>query len=286
MKKFVDLHCHSSYSDGNLSVSELIIKAKASNVDCLSITDHDNVDSIKEILSYKDDSEIKLISGVELSSVLNFYGEKKYIHLLGYDFDCNSNLTKELKRYKQNLIDNNIDFLKNIKKFIRHIPNCIFEELDCSNYKLLQNQITTILIKYGFSNEYILDFQNQIFPFIPNYDNYEMDTIKAIELINELNGVAVLAHPNKLELSNSELDDLVSILTRHGLKGIETFHSSFNEKDFELFKQVAIKNRLLQSVGSDYHFDTKDDNIVLGYGINNNLCQETCSVKEHILTRR
>ena len=105
---------------------------------------------------------------------------------------------------------------------------------------------------------------------MPEYQGYELDAKVAIEILRKSGGISVLAHPNKIKISNTAKEELINILAKTGLTGIETYHSSFSSADFGYFKYLAAKNQLLESVGSDYHFDTINDKIILGKGINNN----------------
>lgn len=287
MKKYVDFHSHSKYSDGKLAVDELIKKAIKNNVNYFSITDHDCILSTHDIKKYEQNSDISLINGIELSTFIKFNGQVIYLHLLGYDFDNNSEkLENEISRYKNILILNNKKFIKKICASLKEIPSCIFENYDYSSYKLPTTQINEILISNAYDKKYTDEFIKRIQNYIPDYEGYELEVKKAIELINSIGGITILAHPNQIKVDQYEKEKMILKLKDYGLMGIETSHSSFNEMDFEYYKQMALKNNLLQSVGSDYHYDTEYDNIVIGHGINNNLCQTDCSLKEFILKRR
>lgn len=287
MEKYVDLHCHSKYSDGKYSVEKLIELAKLNDVDFLSITDHDNIDSAKDIIKYRNDGQIQLINGIELSTVFVMEGEEIYMHLLGYDYNpMDPQLLSEMERYRCILFENNTIFLRRLRKNISLIPSCIFEEFDLYNYKLGDTQIREILVKNKFDKNFIDSFVNKAKKFMPEYQGYELDTSVAIEILQKSGGISVLAHPNKIKISNTAKEELINILAKTGLTGIETYHSSFSSADFGYFKYLAAKNQLLESVGSDYHFDTINDKIILGKGINNNLCQSDCSIKKLLLQRR
>lgn len=287
MEKYVDLHCHSKYSDGKYSVEKLIELAKLNDVDFLSITDHDNIDSTKDIIKYRNDGQIQLINGIELSTVFTMEGEEIYMHLLGYDYNpMDPQLLSEMERYRSILFENNTIFLRRLRKNISLIPSCIFEEFDLYSYKLGDTQIRDILTRNKFDKNFIDNFVNKAKKFIPEYQGYELDTSVAIEILQKSGGISVLAHPNKIKISNTAKEELINILAKTGLTGIETYHSSFSSADFGYFKYLAAKNQLLESVGSDYHFDTINDKIILGKGINNNLCQSDCSIKKLLLQRR
>lgn len=162
MEKYVDLHCHSKYSDGKYSVEKLIELAKLNDVDFLSITDHDNIDSSKDIIKYRNDGQIQLINGIELSTVFVMEGEEIYMHLLGYDYNpTDTQLLSEMERYRCILFENNTIFLRRLRKNISLIPSCIFEEFDLYSYKLGDTQIREILVKNKFDKNFIDSFVNK-----------------------------------------------------------------------------------------------------------------------------
>lgn len=287
MKKYVDMHCHSLYSDGNYSVEELIKLAKKNNVDFFSITDHDNIDSIEDMKKHQNDRSIQLVNGIELSTVYMYNEQEKYIHLLGYDFDPhNKCLLHELKRMKEVLLHNNHSFMNDIFKNNIDIPKCVVEELNYSNYSWIEKQIAKILREHDYSENYIKELLTRIQPFIPNYDDYEVSIYSAIEVILNSGGIPVLAHPNRIKLNDEELDELIKKLVSHGLQGIESSYSYFNEEEFSKYSVMAKKYNLLESVGSDFHFSTPSKNVIIGSGIEGNLLKSDCSLKEFILERK
>ncbi len=281
---YVDLHCHSNNSDGLKTIPELINIAKNNNVNFLSITDHDSLESIKLI---KSDKEIQMVNGIELSTIYNYNGNDKYIHLLGYDFDSNSkDMIEELKRMRQLLTYENIKFLNNVIENKIYIPVEVILDIDLSNYKWIHKQIENSLIKNGYDKSYIYDIMEKINKIVPEYEGYEVSTDKAIKLINDSGGISVLAHPSKIKLDDSEKYNLIKNLKNIGLMGIESSYSYYSQEDFIRYSEIAKKLNLLESVGSDYHYDTENNCIVIGHGINNNLLKEDCSVKRFILERK
>ena len=105
MDKIIDMHTHTSYSDGELSPTKLIKKAINSNIGVLSITDHDTLDGIKKVdknSSLITSSGIKIINGIELSAKV----PTGRMHILGYDFDLNNeSLNKKMVELKDNKLD-------------------------------------------------------------------------------------------------------------------------------------------------------------------------------------
>lgn len=285
MGKYIDLHCHSLYSDGNYSVDELIKMAKEENVGCLSITDHDNIRSINDIKRYSLDTNITLISGIELSTIVLIENKELYLHLLGYDFDPNNvRLILELKRMREILYRDNLIFLGSILKNVKNVPKCIVDELDLYSYRLLDNQIRIILKRNNYDDNYINGFILKVSKYFPTYEDYEIYFDDAIDIIRASGGISVLAHPNKIRAD--DIDYIIKLLANNGLNGIETAHSSFLPSDFIKYSEIAKKYGLLESVGSDFHFSTPKKDVIIGYGIDGNLCREDCSLKRYILERK
>ncbi len=285
MSKYIDFHCHSLYSDGNYSVNELIKKAKGENVGFLSITDHDNIRSINDIKKYSLDTNITLINGIELSTVILLDNKELYLHLLGYDFDSNNiKLLSELKRMREVLYRDNSIFLNSILNNVKNVPNCIVDELDLYSYRLLEKQIRIILRKNNYDVNYIDNFILLISKYFPTYEDYEIDFGSAIDIMRTSGGISVLAHPNKIRAN--DVDNIIKLLVNNGLNGIETAHSSFLPSDFIKYSEIAKKYGLLESVGSDFHFPTPKKNVIIGHGIDGNLCKDDCSLKRYVLERK
>ena len=285
MGKYIDLHCHSLYSDGNYSVDELVKMAKKEDVGFLSITDHDNIKSTCDIKRYSLDQDIMLVNGIELSTFMLFDNRELYLHLLGYDFNPNNmRLLLELKRMREILYRDNLIFLSSVLKNIKNFPRCIVDELDLYSYRLLENQIRIILQRNNYDDNYINEFILKVSNYFPTYEDYEIDIKTASEIIRESGGISILAHPNKIKVDDVEC--LIRLLANNGLNGIEIAHSSFLPNDFIKYSELAKKYGLLESVGSDFHFPTFQKNVIIGHGIDDNLCMEDCSVKRYMLERK
>ena len=166
------------------------------------------------------------------------------------------------------------------------LPISVTDEVDYSNYRLIQKQIEIILRKHNYSEKFIRDFLERTKRFIPNYEDYEVNIYRAIEIILNSGGVPVLAHPNRIKLNDDELEKLIKKLASFGLQGLETSYSHFSQEEFTKYSNQAKKYNLLESVGSDFHFPTLSKNVIIGSGINDNLLKTDCSLKQFILERR
>ncbi len=204
MKGYIDLHCHSSFSDGAKTVEQLVDDAIIENVKFLSITDHDDVRSIKELKSLKD-RNIVLIAGVELSTTLTLNGKSYDMHLLGYGFDeDNDDITKIMQHYRDNRFQENMNFFGKICELDIDTSDCLCN-IKLENYNDILKEIRMTLYKNNYDLDYINNFISRIKKIVPSYDGYEIDTLYAINAIINAGGVAVLAHPAQIEANYKEL---------------------------------------------------------------------------------
>ncbi|MFA5602671.1 MAG: PHP domain-containing protein [Bacilli bacterium] len=282
MGNYIDLHCHSSFSDGHLTVKEIITNAKENGVKGLSITDHDDIRSIKEVKNLKE-NDIIIVAGTEFSTTLNFKGKVYYMHLLGYGFDeSHSRIVKMIQHYLDNRFINNITFFDKIQEFGIEIPECLFKEVKLENYNLIIKEMVLALYKNNYSEEYIATFLKKIKPFTPDYEGYEVDTIEAINAINEAGGIAVVPHLQQIEATDSELIEIINYLSKNRVRGIEVFHSETTGEQMKRYHDLSEEFNILVSVGSDFHC-FGEDNKVIGHGIDDNLCITQCSLFDYLI---
>jgi len=247
-----DLHIHTNYSDGILTPSQLIDLCSKTGIGIISITDHDNVNALKEAVKRGREKDIQVIPGVELSADF----QDKEIHILGYFIDYNN---PEL-----------LDFLSSLrKKRIQRIKLIIekLNELGCkikfnSHWEDSSNNISIgrphIAMKL-YNEKYVSSYSDAFFRYLgddkPAYVKKPNPEIKdVIKIISETGGLSFLAHPGK-NLREELLQDIIN----SGIDGIETIHPSHNELDTEFFNSVASDHFLLTSGGSDFHGGLKND---------------------------
>lgn len=278
MKKYIDLHIHSTFSDGQFTITELAKKAENNNVKIISITDHDDIKSAKEIKQIKDLNIIN-INGVELSSITNIGEKKQRIHILGYGYDENNKQlidTLENKRDLRNEI--NKKYLLDLLKEYKYINTDILEKIETDKYI----QLYRLIIKYLKENNYNLEQIEEIKKYINNnkinYPDYEFKEETAIKIILEAGGVPVLAHPYQYNLNKEQEDKLLKYLKKLGIQGVEVYHSGETKNGMVVQKDLCIRNGLEWSVGSDYHTDYDDYGNEIGLGKKNNLCITDCSL--------
>lgn len=284
-EKLIDLHTHTTSSDGDLSPQELIRLAIDKRIGIIAITDHDTIEGIKKVNRNEDivvASGIKIINGIELSAKT----DKGRMHILGYDIDLeNSSLNKKMINLKDNSINSVLSIMEQIKRDygIKFSYEDI-KELVNANHNLGRPDLAKLCVKYGYATT----FQDAFDKYLIDAHNKTRQTSKGLqyqeclELITNSGGIPVLAHPKSLELSEKEFLILLNEMISHGLQGIEVYHSSHTKEERELFMEIANRYGLLVSGGSDYHGKSVKPEIELGSGINNNVLVRKLSILEKI----
>lgn len=262
--KNIDLHTHTSNSDGEYSKEDLIDKAKENNINTLAICDHEVINAFsKSGLEQKDD--FLLIPGVEIGCQC----DTGLLHILGYDYDINnSDFNNFLKLIRNNHIENirlNNEGLKSLFGF--KIDDDIVDKL-IEEDKVSRVFLAKELIKMNYCNsikDAFSKYLNKTHDYVkPNLK--EVTWQETFENIKNANGLIVLAHPVSLKQSNEELELTVAEMKKQGLDGIETYNQIYSNDDIEFFQYLASKYNLYQTIGSDFHGENIKPNVKLGNG--------------------
>lgn len=285
-KKLMDMHIHTTCSDGDKTPSEIYEMVKEKNISTFSITDHDSIIGTKQ-LNDMDINDITFINGVEISTKV----DKGELHILGYDMDLTN------KKLNDKLNELLLNSHKNLRKVLNQLlldnPHIIFDDEDIERIFKLQRVVNRVdlarlLIKYNYCsnnqeafNKYLVDAHNKV-----RKENMSLNYNEVIDLILSSGGIPVLAHNKTLKLTNEELDSFVRKLVDCGLMGIEAYHSIFNEDDINNSLELASRYNLLISGGSDYHGKSVKPKVELGTGIENNLKIKQLSLVDYIQKRR
>lgn len=265
---YIDLHVHSTASDGSYTPSELVRYATEKGLIAFALTDHDTTagidDALNEASLINSFSTIKVIPGIELSA--EYKG--KDIHILGLNIDYHNKEFQERIEYFRNIRAN-----RNVK---------MIELLNKQGFKITEEQLkerfkdavitrahfAIMLVECGYVKDKDIAFKKYLNPGCPCYvPRTRINVIDAISLIHLANGKAVLAHPLLYHLSEAELDSLVALLKENGLQGIEAIYSSNKWNDESRMKQLAKKYDLFITGGSDFHGLAKPTlDLGVGYG--------------------
>lgn len=258
----IDLHTHTTFSDGTLTPSELIKYAKQKNIKAIAITDHDNFDGVEEAIKAGKNENIEVISGIEMSTDYN----SKEIHIVGIfidiknkDFNNALKLLKE-KRKKRNLLA--IEKLNNLNIDIT------YEELEkiSSNKIITRAHFAKVLMQKGYISSVKECFNKYMGENKPAYVKREViSPEETISLIKNAGGIAILAHPLLYNFPKEELSKMLVYLKSIGITGMECLYSTHSKEDTEYLTNLAKELNLKISGGSDFHGENKP-NLDLGTG--------------------
>ncbi len=239
-----DLHIHSNHSDGSHRIDEIIEISKNMGLKTISITDHDTVSGIPEALLIAQDS-IEVIPAVEMSSNLGSMD----VHILGYYIDCGrSEMLDYLDSFKQHRMERVMSIVKHLYEDGIKIE---FERIKmlAGNCSLGRPHIAEVLIESGYVKTISEAFSRYLRQGQPYYEPKKNVAPKeVIKLIKECKGVPVIAHPGILHF-----ESIIYQLIMDGCLGIEVWHPEHSMHDRQRFSEIAIKNGLIMTGGSDCH---------------------------------
>jgi predicted metal-dependent phosphoesterase TrpH len=252
MKGIIDLHVHSSYSDGIYKPAELVVKAASQGVRALAVADHDTVDGTDEAVEAGQAAGVEIIPAIELSVE---YGKYHDVHLLGYFINHKDpELQDRLRVYrtKRDLRGEAIVARINQKLTGEKKGNISCEEVAALAKGVLgRPHIARVLVKYGFANDIQDAFTKYLIPCDVPKEYFAI--ADALETIQRLSGVAVLAHPTSISNDRHALIKLINELVLCGLDGIEAINNLATREDSLFLMNVAKERDLLITGGSDFH---------------------------------
>ena len=246
----MDLHIHSTFSDGILTPSELVDMAKTEGLSAISITDHDTAAGTDEALERGRQQSIEVVPGIEISSWYN----STSMHILGYWFKHDD---QQFRSRLQELQDGrhvrNVKIIENLNRL--GITVSIDELANYSEYgQTGRPHIARLLEDKGIVKSVEQAFQYYLGKGKAAYaDRFKFAAHDAIAMIREAGGVAVLAHPANLDPSLRTIPALLRNLQGIGLGGVEVFYPSHTAKAVKKLKKMAGELDLLVTGGSDFH---------------------------------
>lgn len=246
----IDLHLHSTASDGSYRPSELVDRAEELSLYAISITDHDTITGIKEFKERIDKTNIKGIPGVEIAGDWN----GKEIHILGYWIDDED---EELLNLLQEIRDNrNKRNNKIVEKLNENGYEVVLEEIleEAQGESIGRPHIASLLMKKKYFSSVSEVFSNCLARGGSCYVPRVLPTPKrVIETIHEAGGIAIWAHPLHRAHSNNKVISAIDYFKRLGLDGIESYYTEFSKNQHKLLLEKAEENQLAISGGSDFH---------------------------------
>jgi 3',5'-nucleoside bisphosphate phosphatase len=252
MKKLVDLHLHSTCSDGLYPPAEVVRLAAAAGLAAIALCDHDNVDGIDAALAAGVEHGVEVLSGVELSTVWESHAD---LHLLGYGFDHHQpELRASLAEFRAFREGRNERIVARINEKLAGEgwgPIAFEKVLARAGGTVGRPHIAQELIAHGYVKNTEEAFTRFLVPCNVEKRFFPFDA--AIELVHRAGGVAVLAHPPFITTDRKVLGDLLDTFVTLGLDGVEAWNSGASRHDIEWYITLARRRGLLVTGGSDFH---------------------------------
>lgn len=244
-KKLIDLHTHSSASDGLHSPARLIEIASRTGLSAISITDHDTLDGLYEAEAASAKAGIEFIPGVEIG-VLH---EGEEVHLLGYYLYNHNLIIQELKLQKKERLNRMTAMVNKMSQmgFKIDIDEVLAESGQAAPGRM---HLARLLVKRGYVHNTNQAFSLYLKQGAPVYISRKtLSLIAVMELLSKTAKIIAIAHPREAG------ENLIKLLVEKGLNAIEVFHPEHSREKMAHYKKIAIDNKLLITGGSDYHGD-------------------------------
>lgn len=253
--KYIDLHVHSTCSDGTFTPAGLVSYAVQKGLAAIALTDHDTVEGLEEASAAAVGTGLELVPGIEFSTE---YKERD-IHILGLDIQPKqTDFAKHLQAFQDSRDARNEEMTLRLQN-LEHIP--ITMEALRSAYGdavLTRAHFGRWLFEHGYVRSIREAFSRYIGDDCPCFvPRKRTDPRQAIALIRNAGGIPILAHPLLYHLTDTELEELVRYLKEAGLQGIEAIYSSNTGLDESSMRRLARKMNLKISGGSDFHGKNK-----------------------------
>ena len=252
----IDLHIHSTASDGSFTPAEILEHAQKLNLAAIAITDHDSIDGSREALQSGIPPSLNFLTGVEISAAHPpFFPGSGSFHILGYNINLdNRELNQALSKLQDARKNRNPAILKLLNKIGFQIS---LEEvnLEVGEGQLGRPHIAYAMVKKGFVASVDEAFEKYLGTAKPAYvDKDRIECEQAINLIRAAGGVPVLAHPALLNIEKDQkLDGLLQNLMNIGLAGIEVYYPGHSPQQIQQYTELAEKYGLLMTGGTDFH---------------------------------
>ncbi len=278
--KLIDLHTHSTESDGTLTPEELMFHAKEVGLSAIALTDHDSISGIAKARPVAEKLGLELVPGIELSTDY----QKQEVHILGYYMDeTHPGFLAKLKEFVDGRDKRNEKMTKLLQKegfditmkaIYQEYPHSVITRAHFGRYMVEHGFVKdreTVFAKYLGDGRRCYVPRDKITPF------------EAVKLIKMGGGLAFFAHPALCRMNHDRLRAMIKNLKEAGLTGLEAIYSTNTSKEEKNMLQIAQEFDLLVSGGSDFHGSNKPF-IHLGTG-KGNLCipyQILADIKEHL----
>lgn len=254
----VDLHVHSTASDGRLSPEEVVRKAAELGLAVIALADHDSVDGIIPALkAARGFPQLKLIPAVEVSTDVPS-GE---VHILGYFIDyTSSELAEALARFRDSRERRAQGMVAKLAQLGIQIEWQRVKEL-AGDGSIARPHIAQAMLEKGYISSIREAFDKYIARDGPAYvEREKLTPAQAVELIVQAEGLAVMAHP----LTAPDPEAMIAELKKVGLVGLEAYYDGYSAEEISALVELAERHGLITTGGSDYHGLDESDETMMG----------------------
>ncbi|MDY0151558.1 MAG: PHP domain-containing protein [Candidatus Cloacimonas sp.] len=250
--KRINLHLHTNVSDGAYSPASLVKRSQEIGLDLISITDHDTADAYR--LLPDNLMPLRILPGMEVSSQHQGHD----VHILAYGYDANNaGLIEMTEMYLIGRRERAIKMIAILESMDIHITLDEVAKVSGSRELIVRPHIAQILVSKGYCKTKNEAFDKYIGNFKPAYvPKPELSVSSVLKVIHGAGGLAVIAHPGKLT-NPAFLEEFIPM----GLDGIEVWHPDHYQWEVDAFINIAQKNGLYMTGGSDFHGETDKHNL-------------------------
>lgn len=252
MKNLVDLHLHSTHSDGVRTPAELVAMASGLGLRAIALADHDTVDGVDEALAAGEACGIEVLPALEFSVA---FGSYRDVHVLGYLIDHrDTGLRDILSEFRERRARRGEAIVDRINEKLATEGRSPISSADASALAggaLGRPHIAQVLMARG----YVRDMQEAFIRYLIPCDvpKRYFPVEEALATIRRLGGVAVLAHPTTVTAERDTLTAVIDTLCAMGLGGLEAYNNVCSEQESSFLRSYADKQGLVWTGGSDYH---------------------------------
>jgi hypothetical protein len=256
----IDLHTHSSRSDGTDAPAALLVQAAEAGLTTLAITDHDTTAGWDEAAAAAQRHGVALVRGAELST----RHRGRTVHLLAYLFNpTDEALTGEMRRMRE-------DRVPRLQRIVAHMADDgvavtwedVLAQVADDETSLGRPHLADALVANGIATDRNEVFARWLHNGSSYYEpHYAVDTAEAVRLVRAAGGVPVVAHPFAVKRQRSLGADDVALLAEAGLVGIEADHRDHDEDGRAFARRLAVEHDLVVTGSSDFHGDGKDNRL-------------------------
>jgi 3',5'-nucleoside bisphosphate phosphatase len=269
----IDLHIHTTASDGTWPPEQIVTGAKKLGLDAIAITDHDTFAGYEEARPIAAREGVQLICGIELSTKLvsaTGGGRPKTVHLLGYFLrPPGGELLEWVKAQQQIRYERNVQLSARLAEL--GVPVTMEEVAQRGRTMAGRPHFAALMVEKG----YVTTLQEAFDKYLDEkgaayVDKHDPSLAEGIRQVREAGGIPSLAHPIRLNRFGREEEDLIRQMAKMGLLAIEVYHCDHTIRHRERYEFLAQTYRLAITGGSDFHGDNKPG-VELGSGRNGNV---------------